>query len=188
MADVSATITSTSTNGKKSTKAITYISPNASNGGIVALATALNNVTTNTLNEVGKVTKETISGVTYNDLTLSLSKGEDDNNAITISGNTITVDASEVSGVGTDPDSGMTYADISAKINDTKIPMLNFNLTTSDDWGNLILFNINLTTNNITIGFKEYNNAINLSFKITIPGGIYNNQHYNAATITINIV
>ena len=178
----------TSTAGKTSSKTITDISTDASDGDILAFAQQMNALTTNSLESVSTVTKKTISGITYYDLALSLLKGEDDNNAITISGNTITVDMSEISGVGTDPDSGMTYADISAKINNTKIPMLNFNVTTSGDWGNLILFNINLTTNNITIGFKEYNNTINLSFTITIPEGVFNNQHYNAATVTVNLI
>lgn len=176
--------------GKKSSRAFTNIDPNASDSSIADFSEAMNDLTNNTLTATSKITKKEIdTSVTYYDLTLNLSKGEDDNAAIAISGSTITVDLSEISGSGTDPDSGMTYADIGAKINDTRIPIPSFILTEiSGTQGDNTLYNIYKLANLITIGFKQSDNTINFSFTITIPAGVYNNQHYNAATVTINFV
>lgn len=91
-AQTSFTMSTTSTEGKKSTKAVTNINPNAGDGKIYGLARAMNNLTTNTLNDVTRVTKQEIELANFVDTVLTISTDNDDNNAVTISGNTITVD------------------------------------------------------------------------------------------------
>ena len=57
---VSLTMSTTSTAGKNSTKSITDINDNASDSELLGFATAFNNLTTNTLGTVAKVTKREI--------------------------------------------------------------------------------------------------------------------------------
>ena len=54
---ISLTMTTTSTAGKTATKSITDINDNASDGELLTFASAFNNLTTNTLGTVAKVTK-----------------------------------------------------------------------------------------------------------------------------------
>lgn len=85
MADVqtSFTMSTTSTDGKKSTKSVTNISETASDGAILNLATALNNVTTNTLGTVAKVIKKELETVLYWNYILTVTLEENSSGAIT---------------------------------------------------------------------------------------------------------
>ena len=68
---ISMNIGITAANGKKSTKAITDISPFASNSDMKAFALAINDITTNDITSINKITKEDID-FTYTPLTFTV--------------------------------------------------------------------------------------------------------------------
>lgn len=58
--NISISYTATTYDSKKSTKSITNISPSATDQQLLTLATALNNLTSSTLDKVYKITKTEI--------------------------------------------------------------------------------------------------------------------------------
>lgn len=74
----SATIDYSDQSGNKGQKSLTDINPNATNQQIRALAVAMNDLTTNTLTGVNKITKTKISSVAKTETTIALSTGETD--------------------------------------------------------------------------------------------------------------
>ena len=84
----SATIDYSDQGGNKGQKSLTDINPNATNQQIRALAVAMNNLTTNTLTGVNKITKTKISSVAKTETTIALHTSETD----TLSAATILAD------------------------------------------------------------------------------------------------
>ena len=85
----------TSSLGTKTTKSITNVSQDASNGDIVSFANGLNSLTTDTLNSVTKIQKTELAS-SYPTLDVTIGKDNDNNNAITINGYNITIDQSKL--------------------------------------------------------------------------------------------
>lgn len=75
---VSINLSITSSAGKKSSKAYTDINPDASNTELNQFANSINQLTSNTLTSVSKITKEEISGNTYYDVAIAFSEESGD--------------------------------------------------------------------------------------------------------------
>lgn len=177
--ETSFTMSTTATNGKKSTKSVTNINENASNGAIRNLAAALNNITTNTLGTVAKVSKEEIEAGTYYDLTITLEKNNDSQNAITIDGNNATVDYSKIGDIS--DLTQMPSITLSTKLDGNNIGV-QYNLKPRGYLPGMIVnldgFKLHLT--NPGDGVSDTS-----AIEVVIQEGIYNNKRYNGATVTI---
>lgn len=182
MADVktSFTMSTTSTAGKKSSKAITNINEQASDGKIRNLAVALNNITTNELTDVTKITKKEIEAGTYADLTIEVDKSNDSGNAINITGTTINVDYSKIGDISNIFE--MPRINVVSKLNNQNISVAYYTETTGYMPGMFLDLNspiIYITNPGDSVGTGS-------TVKIIIKDGIYNGTKYNGATVTIN--
>lgn len=79
------------TQGNESTTAtVNYVNPDATNAQLVSLASALNNLTTNTISDVTKISKESLTDSSKLNRNMQIIKdGEQATNSITISYETI---------------------------------------------------------------------------------------------------
>lgn len=195
-AKISMTMTTQTQEGKKSTKAVTDISENASNQQLVTLAQALNNITTNTLGDVGKVTKEIVSGVTYYDLSITYSVENDTNNAVSIVGNAITVDTTKLP--VTYNITEMVTVFIKTQLDNQDFIPTNFSSTGSGEYIDEMAFSVSITNNTLAKGlgvmlFQPSNQSTppestTGTATVTIPADTYNGKHYNGVTVTFNLV
>lgn len=179
--DTSLTMSTVATNGKKSTKSVTNIDPTATDTELLTFANALNNVTTNTLETVNKVTKKELDGTSL-DLNLTASKGNDSSNAITISGNNITVDSTKIA--DTSDIDAMTYLSLKFKLNNVEIDIGQYIVEGSGDFYNDgYLMTSGMAIDNHTglnITFYKPSSATTGTASITIPEGTANALDYNA--------
>lgn len=194
-AKISMTMATQTQEGKKSTKAVTDISENASNQQLVTLAQALNNITTNTLGDVGKVTKEIVSGVTYYDLSITYSVDNDTNNAVSIVGNAITVDTTKLP--TTRDISEMVTVFIKTQLDSQNFTPEYFTSTGSGAYINEAAFSVSISNNDLVHGIMTmlYQPSTSTpassttgTATVTIPAGTYNGKHYNGVTVTFNFV
>ena len=193
----SLTMSTTSTAGKKSTKSITNVNPNASEGEMYQLAIALNNVTTNTLNDVSRVDKTELANVTYNDWTIEY---EAHSNALVWNAatKTLTVDLSECDG-STDTEQNTSQAYFWFSFNSVKvkrIPKYIFETpTTADATINTVIFDgwqFN-SSSVMRFVFTGETNPISDTAKVILPAGEYelmngNTAYFNELAITINYI
>ena len=173
--------------GKKSSRAFTNVDPHASDSEIVNFSEAMNDLTTNTLTATSKITKKDIDlSATYYDLTVEISDSNNDNDAITISGNTVTVDPSKCEESTDIYGENMTGITIVCKVDGTRININNLIVEQTDC--NNRQYVIQQNSGNVDIGFYNNDSAQAQTVKITIPDGVSGNKHYNGKKITINIV
>lgn len=166
--------------GKKTSKSITDVDPNATNGDIKAFTTGMNALTNNTLGNITKVDKTTIDKtLTYVDTALTFIKDNDPNNAITIEGNIITVDYTKV--VDTEILSQQTNIMITPE--NTRPALLDFNVKfeQSDITSIASIFT---AATGIGIALIKPNNPPQ-DFEITFAGVKSGSKYYNPVTVYI---
>ena len=179
----------TTTAGKKSSKSITDVDPNASNGDIKNFFYGLNSITTYTLGTITKVSKSEIENVTYYDLSLTATKSNDSNNAITISGKNITIDSTKI--VDTSDLDSMTSLTLKFTVNNNAIDTGKFIVEGNGDFfndGYLMTSGTSVDSHvGISIVLYKPSSAKTGTVTLTIPAGKYSTYNYNACTVNFNI-
>ena len=193
----SLTMSTTSTAGKKSTKSITDVNPNASEGEMYQLATALNNVTTNTLNSVSRVDKTELANVTYNNWTIEY-EAHSDALSWNVAAKTLTVDLSECE-ESTDTEENLSQAHFWFSFNNVKAKRIPKYIvetpTTEDATINTVIFDGWQWDgpSEMRFVFTKETNTISDTAKIILPAGEYelmngNTAYFNEIAITINYI
>ena len=204
MSEVSVNMGITAANGKKSSKAYTDIDPNASNADIKAFVTAANNLTTNTLTSVTKITKEDIDK-TYSPIVITTTT--DGNVTPTISGNTVSISAQDIitnayvyAGTGDVQGDNFRYAyfQISIKANSVDVitdPMLCMSAEpASADITDVYFVTANSRSPDDKYQFSIHaasdtaSKIVGYEWKVVIPGGNSGSTYWNKTTITFKIV
>ena len=174
----------TSTTGKKSSKSITDVNPNASNGDIKNFVDGVNAITTDTLGTITKVSKSEVANVTYHNLTITLNKTNDSQNAITINGTTVDVDYSKIGEINDIFE--MPRITIESQLNNQNISVSYYTETT----GYMPGMFLDLDSPKIYITNPGDSVGTGSTIIIHIKEGQYINgstvYHYNGADITIN--
>ena len=175
--------------GKKASRAFTNVDPNASDKEIVDFSEAMNDLTTNTLTSTSKITKKEIdTSITYYDLEVTITKGNDTNNGITINGTSgATI---EINKMSTTTDAyQMSRVGIAVKANNTVIVHPSYTIEPNgyalegatvfmEPTSGGIQFNVTNAQEEGATG------TVTIKF---LPG-IQDNIHYNGTTVTISIV
>lgn len=197
METTSLTMTTTSTAGKKSTKSITDVNPNASEGEMYQLATALNNVTTNTLTGVSRVDKTELTNVTYNNWTIEYS-GSHSALSWNAAAKTLTVDLSECED-STDTETNNSQGTFNFSFNNVKVKRIPKYIVetpaTEDPTINTVIFD-NWQANEwsmLRFVFTKEPATINDTAKVILPAGEYelmndSTAYFNELAITINYI
>ena len=176
--------------GKKSSRAFTNIDPEASDKEIVDFSEAMNDLTNNTLTSTSKITKKEIdTSITYYDLEVTITKGNDTNNGITINGTSGAV--IELSKMPTTSDAyQMANVGIAVKANNTIIehPAFTIEEVSGYAFEGAVVF-IGLTSGGLQfeVTYAQEEPATGTATIKFLPG-IQGNIHYNGATVTISIV
>ena len=182
-------IAQTSTAGKKLSKAIADINPNVSNGVLHTFASRLNALTTSDLGTVTKVEKTEIAS-TYSDLNLTAQKNNDSGNAITISGNNITVDTTKLA--NTSDLESMSYIALGVTLNNVGIDIGQYIVEGSGDFyedGYFMTSAASLNSNQgLNVIFFKPSSSTTGTATITIPEGTANALDYNAFKVNFTFV
>ena len=163
----------TTTSNKKTSKSITNVDPNASAGDIKTFVDGLNSITSDTLTSITRVQKTDIEG-TYADRTVTITKDNDANNAVTIDGNNITVNFTQVADTSSYED--MTYITITTNVYISSFTLKNIVATNQlqiEQYNNM----------SIIIAFKHGNN--NVDVELILGASYVNDTNYNPVTIKI---
>lgn len=196
MSNVSVNLGITAANGKKSTKAITDIEPNANNSDINAFVDAAMNLTTNMLTSITKVTKEDIDK-NYTPITITVDSNK--NVTPTINGSTISFSASDCWNVseqytGDGDTARFIYVDLIFKAG--TIQVNTENISTIVPTMSMIyptVYKADDTNNNVQLAFwiAGVNSASEIQgqgFSFIIPTGTSGSVSWDTATYTVEVV
>ena len=174
----------TTTTGKKSSKSITDVNPNASDGDIKNFVNGLNSITTDTIDTITKVSKSEIENVTYYDLTVIIEKINDSQSAITINGSTVDVDYSKIGDISNIFQ--MTKISIVSRLDNRNIAVSYYTETT----GYMPGMFLDLSSPLIYITNTGESVGTGSTIIVHIKDGQYINgstvYHYNGTNVTIN--
>lgn len=187
MADVqtSFTMTTTSTFGKKSTKSVTNISENATNGEIITLANALNNVTTNVMNGISKVQKTDLNGQYPSSDSLIQMEADGTEGAITINGRKVTVNVTKI----TQDNNEFLYIERTDGAENYDIDLSNVKIMgqNASDYAFKIIFSIMTSAMHICFQ-KPLGTTIFPSYKIIFTNLSHNGVEYSDYTLDIEVI
>lgn len=193
---ISINIGITAANGKKSTKAITDISPNASNSDMLEFANAINDITTNSITSINKITKESIDE-TYTPVTASFGTGSR-NVTPTISGNSISFSSSDCWNdsdqyTGDGETVRFVYVTLLFKAGTTEISPANFSVvaqTLSELYPSIC--EASTSNNDAQLAFWTAADSASAlqgqDFSIFIPAGSSGSTAWDSTTFTVSIV
>ena len=183
-------------NDKNISQALTYIDPNASNADLKGFAQGLVSLTTNTLQQINKITTEDIDK-TYTPLSITLNGSG--NITPTISGNTITYSASDCINAST-PYTGdgetirFIGTMITIKAGTTTVPSAGITVDNTYDvnvvYPTIAKGNSDGTTEQISF-FVSADNVSEIQgqkFTFTVPAGSSGSVHWDSTTYTVEIV
>lgn len=181
------TMTTESNLGKKSTKSVTNINPDATNGQLVALATALNNVTTNTLKSVAKVQKTELDGQYPSSDTIIQMDSEDTASAgvITITGHNVAVNAALI---GTNKEAYLYIERLDGdEYNDIDLSNVKIQGQNAQENGLHIYFKVMEYAIYATFTYMDTAKALP-SYKITITNLSHNGIEYSDYTVNVKVI
>ena len=176
----------TTTTSKKTSKSITNVNPNASDGDIKNFVDGVNSLTSDTLTSITKVSKSDIENVTYYDITIETTFFNNDNGCLSWNNSTktLTVDKSKIPAdswnISTNP-----YVNFVFKANNTVINTFEYASTSpAGEFASPI--SIQPGGNGLSVAAVAEDDTNPITIKIL--AGRYSTINYNSTTITIQIV